>query len=74
MLAQGFIYCLLTGTYLMIDSKPILKPTLIPIDSAIKAERLRLSDNLDAPQTSILLTHLQEQKANGATHYAVVPF
>lgn len=58
----------------MIEFKPVLKPYLVPIDRAIKAERMRLSDDLDAPQLSILLNQLIEQKAGGAEYYAAVPF
>ena len=58
----------------MIKSNPILKPHSIPIERAIKAERMRLSDNLDAPQNSVLLAQLIEQRQQGATCFFVVPF
>ena len=58
----------------MIEPNPILKPHLIPIERAIKAERMRLSDNLDRPQQSALLAQLIKQKTKGATCFYVVPF
>ena len=58
----------------MIKSNPILKPQSIPIERAIKAERMRLSDNLDRPQHSALLAQLIKQQQQGATYLYVVPF
>jgi hypothetical protein len=58
----------------MIESNPILKPQSIPIERAIKSERMRLSDNLDRPQHSALLAQLIEQQQQGATCFYVVPF
>ena len=58
----------------MIEPNPILKPHLIPIERAIKTERMRLSDNLDAPQNSVLLAQLIEQQKQGAACFYVVPF
>ena len=58
----------------MIEPNPILKPQSIPIERAIKTERMRLSDNLDRPQSSALLAQLIEQQQQGATCFYVAPF